>query len=160
MKWIECVPLLQILCIGGAFFAFNTMYQQLAISSGRSDIYMWCNIFQIVLQIALILLTCSRGIYFMVVAYTVFSILWLGVWQYQARRIIGIRLREVLADTMPFMLSAAAVMTATYFLTKPVGSIWILFPLRIAIAAALYLAIMKIANVEILNECLRFVRKK
>ena len=96
----------------------------------------------------------------MVVAYTVFSILWLGVWQYQARRIIGIRLREVLADTMPFMLSAAAVMAATYFLTKPVGSIWILFPLRIAIAAALYLAIMKIANMEILNECLRFVRKK
>lgn len=160
MKWIECVPLLQVLCIGGAFFAFNTMYQQLAISSGRSDIYMWCNIFQIALQIALILLTCSRGIYFMVVAYTVFSILWLGVWQYQARRIIGIRLRDVLADTMPFMLSAAAVMAATYFLTKPVGSIWILFPLRIAIAAALYLAIMKIANVEILNECLRFVKKK
>ena len=30
----------------------------------------------------------------------------------------------------------------------------------IAIAAALYLAIMKIANVEILNECLRFVKKK
>ncbi len=159
-KWAECIPMLQVLCIGGAFFAFNTMYQQLAISSGRSDIYMWCNIVQIVLQIALVLLSCSYGIFFMVIAYTVFSILWLGVWQYQAYRIIGIRLREVLADTMPFMLSAAVVMGITYFATSFINSIWILFPLRIAVAAILYLAIMKIANAEILNECIKFARKK
>lgn len=159
-KWAECIPMLQVLCIGGAFFAFNTMYQQLAISSGRSDIYMWCNIVQIVLQIALVLLSCSYGIFFMVIAYTVFSILWLGVWQYQAYRIIGIRLREVLADTMPFMLSAALVMGITYFATSFINSIWILFPLRIAVAAILYFAIMKIANAEILNECIKFARKK
>lgn len=159
-KWAECIPMLQVLCIGGAFFAFNTMYQQLAISSGRSDIYMWCNIVQIVLQIALVLLSCSYGIFFMVIAYTVFSILWLGVWQYQAYRIIGIRLREVLADTMPFMLSAAVVMGITYFATSFINSICILFPLRIAVAAILYFAIMKIANAEILNECIKFARKK
>ncbi len=159
-KWAECIPMLQVLCVGGAFFAFNTMYQQLAISSGRSDIYMWCNIVQIVLQIALVLLSCSHGIFFMVVAYTVFSVLWLGVWQWQAHRIIGLRLRDVLADTMPFMLAAAAVMAATYFITSAITSVWILFPLRIAIAATLYFAIMKAANAEILNECIRFARRK
>lgn len=159
-KWAECIPMLQVLCIGGAFFAFNTMYQQLAISSGRSDIYMWCNIVQIILQIALILVSCNYGIFTMVIAYTVFSILWLGVWQWQAHRIIGLRLRDALSDTMPFMLSAAAVMVATYFITLPISNLWLLFPLRIIIASALYFAIMKIANAEILNECIRFVRKK
>ena len=159
-KWAECIPMLQVLCIGGAFFAFNTMYQQLAISSGRSDIYMWCNIVQIILQIALILVSCNYGIFTMVIAYTVFSILWLGVWQWQAHRIIGLRLRDALSDTMPFMLSAAAVMVATYFITLPIRNLWLLFPLRIIIASALYFAIMKIANAEILNECIRFVRKK
>ena len=54
-KWIDSVPLLQILCVGGAFMPFYTMYQHLVISAGRSDIYMWCNIGQILLQIAIIL---------------------------------------------------------------------------------------------------------
>lgn len=159
-KWAECIPMLQVLCVGGAFFAFNTMYQQLIISSGRSDIYMWCNIAQIILQILLILISSSYGIFTMVIAYTVFSILWLGVWQWQAHRLIHLTPGEALADIMPFLLSAAAVMAATYFLTLPVRILWLLFPLRIVIAATLYFAVMKLANAEILNECIRFVRKK
>ena len=73
-KWIDSVPLLQILCVGGAFMPFYTMYQHLVISAGRSDIYMWCNIGQIILQIAIILAFHSFGIVTMVIAYTAFTI--------------------------------------------------------------------------------------
>lgn len=159
-KWQDCIPLLQVLCVGGAFFSFNTMYQQLAISCGRSDIYMWCNLSQIALQIVLILLTCRYGIYTMVVAYTIFTILWLGVWQWQAHRLIGLRLKEVAADILPFMAAAAAVMAATWFVTMAVSTYWILFLLRTAIAAVLYFIVMRAAHVEILDECIRFIRKK
>ena len=114
----------------------------------------------IVKKILLILLTCSYGIYVMVVAYTIFTVLWLAVWQWQAHRLIGIRIAEVLADTMPFMLSAAAVMAVTHFATRAIPNLALLLLSRIVIASLLYLAIMKIAKVEILNECLRFVRKK
>lgn len=159
-KWTDCIPLLQVLCIGGAFFSFNMMYQQLAISGGRSDIYMWCNIAQIVMQIVLVLLTSRYGIFMMVVSYTVFSILWIGVWQWQARRLIGLRLRETLADILPFMLSAAAVMVATYYATRFVGNLFLLLLLRIVVASVLYYAVMRLARVEILDECMRFVLKK
>ena len=80
--WIDSVPLLQTLCIGGAFLSFYTLYQHLIIASGRSDIYLWCNIGQIVIQIALILLFHSYGINTMVAIYTAFTILWLTVWQF------------------------------------------------------------------------------
>ena len=33
-EWLECVPLLQALCISGAFMPIHTMYQNLAISHG------------------------------------------------------------------------------------------------------------------------------
>lgn len=159
-KWLGCVPLLQVLCVGGAFFSFYTMYQQLAISRGRSDIYMWCNIIQILLQIVVVL-ACSRwGIYIMVVAYTVFTILWLGVWQWQAHRLIGLRWREVLADTMPFMLAAAVVMGCTYWLTSALADCYVLLPVRIVTAAVLYFAVMKLARVKILDECIGFFMKK
>ncbi len=159
-KWNECVPLLQVLCVGGAFFAFTTMYQQLTVSSGRSDIYMWCNIAQIILQIMLIIATSYFGIFTMVVTYTVFSILWLGVWQGVAHHLIGIKIKEVAADILPFMLSAAAVMTATYFITLPITQMWAILIVRIAVATFLYLVVMKILRIEILNECIGFIKKK
>ncbi len=159
-KWAECIPMLQILCVGGAFFAFNTMYQQLVISSGRSDVYMWCNIAQILLQIALVLVSCRYGIFAMVVVYTVFSVLWLGVWQWQAHRIIGIRFWDVVADIAPFMAAAAAVMCVTRLVTSFTSVSVILLPLRIAVAAVLYFAVLKAANAEILNECISFARRK
>ncbi len=159
-KWNECVPLLQVLCVGGAFFAFTTMYQQLTVSSGRSDIYMWCNIAQITLQIMLIIATSHFGIFTMVVAYTVFSILWLGVWQGVAHHLIGIKIKEVAADILPFMLSAAAVMAVSYFITLPITQMWAMLIVRIAVATFLYLVVMKILRIEILNECIGFIKKK
>lgn len=159
-KWNECVPLLQVLCVGGAFFAFTTMYQQLTVSSGRSDIYMWCNIAQIILQIMLIIATSHFGIFTMVVAYTVFSILWLGVWQGVAHHLIGIKIKEVAADILPFMLSATAVMAVTYFITLPITQMWAILIVRIAVATFLYLVVMKILRIEILNECIGFIKKK
>ena len=159
-SWIDSVPLLQTLCIGGAFLSFYTLYQHLIIASGRSDIYLWCNIGQIVIQIALILLFHSYGINTMVAIYTAFTILWLSVWQINARRLIGVTFHEVLSDTVPFMLSAVAVMAATYYVTSFIESPIILLPSRIVIASILYFALMKIAKVKILDECMAFIKKK
>lgn len=162
-KWLDSVPLLQILCIGGAFMPFYTMYQHLAISAGRSDIYMWCNIGQIILQIAIILAFHSLGIKAMVIAYTVFTIVWLGVWQIFARRLIGVRFRDALADTMPFFLASAGVMAVTYFITSlimPSASPFILLPVRIVIAGFLYFMVMKAARVKIMEECINYLSHK
>jgi teichuronic acid exporter len=159
-KWLDSVPLLQILCLGGAFFPFYTVYQNLMIGKGRSDIYMWCNIFQIIIQFALILVTYRFGIVTMVAVYSAFNVVWLLAWQHYAKRIIGVGLMSVLRDVAPFMLASAAVMAVTYFITMGIHSNVLLLILRVLIAGTLYFAVMKIANVEILNECLQFVKKK
>ena len=116
--WTDCIPLLQILCISGAFMPLFTLYQNLVISHGRSDVNMWLNIGQIALQLVIILLFYRQGIVMMVVAYTLFNIIWLAAWQPFARRIIGLRWLDLLRDTVPFMLIAAIVMLATYLLTN------------------------------------------
>ena len=167
-KWIDSVPLLQILCIGGAFMPFYTMYQHLVISAGRSDIYMWCNIGQIILQIAIIISFHSFGIVTMVIAYTAFTIAWLGVWHIFAKRLIGIRYRDLFKDIAPFMLASAGVMVVTHYLTTLlsnsiapyIATPYILLPLRIVIAATLYYGVMKLARVNIMDECISYVKRK
>ena len=159
-KWADAIPLLQILCVGGAFLPFYTLYQNLAITNRRSDLYMWCNIAQIVAQLAIVLLLSRYGIMVIVYAYTAFTIGWLLVWQLIARRLIGLRFWHLLLDTMPFMLAALAVMVATYFLTITIDSLPLLLISRIVLAALLYFAVMKAARVKILDECIRYFSKK
>lgn len=159
-KWLDSVVLLRILCFSGAFMPFYTLYQNLAISSGRSDIYMWLNIVQIVLQIGVILLFHPYGMTAMVVVYTAFFIMWLAVWQAYARKFIKLGFTDTLRDIMPFMIAAAATMGATFFITKNIGSYAVVLPLRIFIAVALYAGTMKLTKCEMFDECLAFLSRK
>ena len=159
-RWIDAVPLLQMLCIGGAFVPFYTLYQNVAISNGRSDIYMFCNIAQIVLQLVIIGFFYHLGINTMVMVYTLFTIAWLFVWQWTARRIIGLRFWEVIKDVMPTLCIALFVMATTYFVTLSLHHLLLLLICRILIAALLYAAIMKLLHVEMMDELLLFVKKR
>lgn len=159
-KWIGCIPLLQILCISGAFMPIYTLYQNLAISNGRSDIYLWCNFGQVILLIVLIIVGHSLGMTYLVTAYSIFAILWLLVWHFATRRISGIRILDIFKDTMPFFMTSIAVMGTTYLITMKIENVYLLIAIRIIIAATLYFAVMKLAHVVILDDCIKFVKQK
>ena len=159
-RWIDAVPLLQMLCIGGAFVPFYTLYQNIAISNGRSDFYMFCNIAQIVLRLVIIAFFYHLGINTMVMVYTLFTIAWLFAWQWVAHRIIGLRFWEVIKDVMPTLCIALLVMATTYFVTLPLHHLLLLLICRILIATLLYAAIMKVLHVEMMDELLLFIKKR
>lgn len=158
-KWMDSILLLQILCVSGAFLPFYTLYQNLMISRGKSDIYMWCTIALIVLQIGLMAGCYAKGIVFMVSVYTAVNILWLFVWQYFANREIGVRLFDVMLDICPYLLITLAVMVATYFLTMPVSNLVVLLLMRIVVAGLLYLLMMKLTGSRMLDECIGYFRR-
>lgn len=159
-KWAGCVPLLQVLCISGAFVPLYTMYQNLAMSQGRSDIFMWLNIGQIVLQILIVMLFYRFSMLIMVCAYSVFMILWLIPWHHFTCRLIRYRWTDAFKDIAPFALSAAFAMAVTYWATNMISHLYILIAIRFVLAAAIYYGIMKMAKVQILKECEQFIFKK
>jgi len=155
-QWESCVPLLRWLCLSGAFLPIYTLYQNLMISRGRSDIYLWCNVVQVVLQLGLVMAFARYGIEPMVQAYTVYNILFIGVWQFFLKRLTGIGFIQILGDVSPFLAVSALVMGATYLLTSSVEGAWLVLTCRIAVAAALYFMVMKLLRVRILDECMAF----
>lgn len=159
-RWAQCVPLMQVLCIGGAFMPLYALYQNLAISSGRSDIYMWCSIAQIALQIAVIILFHDYGIMGMVKAYTLFNILWLAAWHAFTSRLIRLHAIDVVLDVAPFAIIAAATMLAAWFCSQSVENMTLRLITKIAVAVVAYVGIMKLLRVEILEECINFIKKK
>ena len=159
-EWLECIPLLQVLCISGAFMPIHTMYQNLAISHGRSDIYMWLNIGQILLQIAVVYAFSDYGMFVMVSAYSAMMILWLLPWHFFAGRLIGYTWWNFFKDIVPFTLTALGTMAITYQATVMLTNIYLIFFVRCLLAAIIYYALMKLFKVQILAECEEFVLKK
>jgi O-antigen/teichoic acid export membrane protein len=159
-KWIDCVPLLRVLCIGGAFMPFYSLYKNLIISQGRADLNMWLNISQIVLQFILIFATYQQGILMVVYAYSILNVVWLLAWQFFAHRLIGLQLVHVLKDTLPFALISGAVMLVSYVATTQITNVYLLLALRIVMAAVLYVGVMKLLRVKIMDECIKFLSKK
>ncbi len=159
-KWKESALLLRILCVSGAFMPFYMLYQQFCISKGRSDIYLWCNVIQIILQIVIILFCARYGMTAMVAVYSLFTILWLVVWQIITKHLIGLRMRDVCRDILPILIAALGVMILTFFSTVFIANQWLLLGVRIVMAAALYVFLIRITDKEMWNEAVAFVKKK
>lgn len=85
-KWNGTIPLLKLLCISGAFVPITNLYQQLLISRGRSDLYMWGVITEGLLVLALLILTHSYGTIYMLKAYVCLYIGYMAVWHQLAQR--------------------------------------------------------------------------
>lgn len=158
-KWMPCVPILQILCVWGAFMPITTLCSNLLISKGKSDIYMWNTIAIGVIQIIAILIVYPLGIHMMIGVYSLLNILWLLIWHHFIRKEIGLSLYNTFKDILPFAGTAAIIMVTTYFITSSITSSILLLFSKLILATVGYLSIMKIANSEIQKEIFSYLFK-
>ena len=159
-QWTDSVPLLRMLCISGAFLPIHTLYQNLFISHGRSDTYMWCSVALVITQIVVVMVFATWGIEIMIAAYVVTLILWTGIWQVLTYRLIQLRFTDLLKDVCPFLLATIGCIGVAYYTTLFITNVIALILSRIIITSLLYMAIMKIAHVKIFKECILFIFKR
>ena len=155
-KWAFAASLLPILCVCGAFMPLSALLTDAVISHKRSDIYLWSTLVLGLLQIGLMVGLWQQGIRTMVIAYTLLNIIWVFVWHFFVRRLMGYGLLSFLKDIVPFALAAAGVMLVTYFATQAISVLWLKLLCRVAIATLLYYAVMRLAGAVILKEVIGF----
>ncbi len=159
-KWLPCVPVMQILCVGGAFMPISVLYSNLMNSIGRPHIYMWNTVALGIFQLLCVYFSYPYGLSVMLVVYTIINILWLLVWHYFARKHIGLSLLSTLKDVSPYFFISLAVMGITYAVASTVENIYISLVLKIVLAASLYLLLMWKLNSVVFRESLQYLFKK
>ena len=161
-RWAESGRILAMLCIHGAFFPLNTLYSNLTISRGHSGVNMACTIGQcLAVWTGLILLYINGyGMIHMVVYFIALNVLWLGIWQWWAKRLIGMKWRWAALDTMPFLFFTIGILGFTWWITLPIENLWCLMLSRMAIAALLYGGIMWISGAKIMRETIGYLLHK
>lgn len=161
-KWLPSARLMQMLCIAGAFMPIATLYFNIIISRGKSDVYMW----NVIAQGSVILLTIlainklGYGIETMVWAYVAITIMWIAVWNYFVWREIGFSIMQTLRDITPFLVVAALSMVVAYFVTRQIANIFLMLIAKVIVAAALYLGTMWLMGAKIMRECIGYLLKR
>ncbi len=161
-KWLPSALLMRILCVGGAFLPISTLYFNMLIARGKSNIYMWNIICQGLVMLASIIAIhyLAGNVRDMVIVYACILALWVLVWQYFVWREIGFRLLQAFKDILPFGFLAAATMITTYFLTDSIQNIYWLLISRILLAMVIYLAVLWILKAKILRESIIYIFKR
>lgn len=159
-KWSASAHILRVLCIGSAFTSVTSLYSNLIISKGKSNIYMWNTIVLGLVQVAVMLYCYPYGIPTMIKFYVGINIGWLLVWQYFVWREIHLSLFQALKDVLPFAIIAGGTMLATGYITQSITNIYFAFIAKIIIAAMLYIAIMWISGSITFKESLEYIYKK
>ncbi len=159
-KWAESAILLSMLSIYGAIWPLQTLYSQMTISQGRSNINMWCTICLSILILLGLVVLYPYGLFAMVIYFIALNVLWLFVWQYFAWRLIRLRLWDALRDVLPFLFISAAVMAFTWWATQPIQNTLLLLLSKVLLATLLYTGIMWASRARIMQESINFLRGK
>jgi O-antigen/teichoic acid export membrane protein len=159
-KWLPALPFLQLFCIWNSVYFLWTLYINLLLSHGKSNIFMKVTIFVGILQLLAIALTFRLGIFPMVIAYISVFFIGLLIWHYYTKKLIQLRLLYVIKDISPYLLTTLGAIFITWFLTKGISNLYLLLFAKIIIVAILYICVMKVFNSKIFMESYNFIKSK
>ncbi|GHT40883.1 lipopolysaccharide biosynthesis protein [Bacteroidia bacterium] len=159
-KWIESVPFLQLFCVWGAVSFLSTLYTNLVITHGKSNLYMYGTIITGLLQLAVVFLMYPFGIFPMVIAYLAMNFVSLLMWQYFVHTLVRLRFKDVLRDIFPYLGVTLVSFFVAWLCTRSITNLYVLISLKIVISGILYILILWCTNSVMLKESLAFLNKK
>jgi len=159
-KWVDSILLLQILCVAGAFIPVMYIFINLLLSLGNSSQYMWSTIALFVAILATVYLMYPFGITYMVLGISVINILWLFVWFVLVHKEIEYGFRHLLADLLPFGGITLLAIVAAHFLTGGISDLTWRLVAKIAVTAALFVALMWVSRSVTFRECVNILLKR
>jgi O-antigen/teichoic acid export membrane protein len=156
-KWLQSIPFLQLFCIWGAFAFLLNLFTNVVYTHGKSDIYMKITILTGLLQLVAVLCLYPLGLFWMVAAYIGVSFTALLLWQRYVYQLIGLKMRDILKDILPYFVITCICLFIAWFSTKNSQNIFGLLVSKIVISAFLYIFVMKISRSVIFKESMEFL---
>jgi len=157
-KWAQSAEIMTILCVWGAFYPVGKLYQKQLLSSSKSGILMFCVITNCLLQILTVVFTFKYGILMMAAFYVAVNILCIFLLHYFVRRINGVKITDILRNTLPFLIAVCTAIFFAYVISTWFSNVYIKLLTKIIVTAIVYFGILKIAKSEILAQSVGFLK--
>ena len=159
-KWATSIPLMQVLCISGAFSPFIILYYDLFNAVGRSDINLKMEIFKKIFFIIGILVCFKYSIMALMWLWVVYTLCSLIATMFLAHKYVNYTMGSFFFDIFPCLsisLVIAAISSLYYLVFQ---DRWLLLVTISGTFGLLYIIAARLFRLEMWHECLQLFKKK
>ena len=140
-QWLECVPMLQIICTYGMLYPLHALNLNMLQVQGRSDLFLKLEIIKKIVGIGPLLLGIFVNIYWMLAGTLVTSLISYYLNAYYSGPFLNYSIKEQVKDILPSFGVAVAMAVPVYAMSFIPLNPFILLPLQIVAGAIITIAI-------------------
>lgn len=113
-QWIECVPMLQLICIYGALYPLHAINLNMLQVKGRSDLFLRLEIVKKIIAVVPILMGVFLNIYLMLIGTIIFNFVSYYLNAFYSGSLLNYSFKEQVMDIMPSFLIALVMSILLY----------------------------------------------
>lgn len=140
-QWLECVPMLQIICTYGMLYPLHALNLNMLQVQGRSDLFLKLEIIKKLIGIGPLLLGIFVNIYLMLAGSLVTSLISYYLNAYYSGPYLNYGIKEQVKDILPSFGVAVAMAVPVYAISFIPFNPFILLPLQIVVGAVITIVI-------------------
>ena len=159
-KWMECVPLLQVLCIGCVFAPMTAINLNLLYVKGRSDISLKLDFIKKPLGIVILFASIPFGLWWMCVGKALYDFVAFAMNCYYTKKLLNYGFIEQLRSISPFIIYSIVMFVGILFFNSFFTSYWLMIICGILIGFSIYIGLSLLFKDSALQTCVYFVKNK
>lgn len=145
-QWIECVPMLQIICTYGMLYPLHALNLNMLQVQGRSDLFLKLEIIKKIIAIGPLLLGIFVDIYLMLVGSLVTSLIAYYLNAYYSGPFLNYSIKEQIKDILPSFGVAVTMALPVYAMNFIPMNHFILLPIQILIGSVITIGICEMVR--------------
>lgn len=150
-KWIDVVPVLQILCVGRIFSTISIATEQAICASGRSDLEFKQQVYKLILKILCVIVGFSWGILGIALADAISTLCSYFITNFFASKCKGFSIVGQFWELFPFVIASLVSSVLTYLVLQNINNMYAQLIFGLILFVVIYLGVIYMNNKEILE---------
>ena len=150
-KWLQAVPIMQLLCFSYALWPIHTINLQAINAIGRSDIFLKLEIIKKIIGIIALAISIPFGIQFMIIMKIIISIISSFINASPNKKLLNYSFKEQIKDILPSLILSTIMLIVTYSILFLRFNDMATLILQILVGSIVYFALAYVMKVESLT---------
>ena len=146
-QWLECVPMLQIICTYGMLYPLHALNLNMLQVQGRSDLFLKLEVIKKIIAVGPLLLGIFVDIYLMLAGSLLTSLISYYLNAYYSGPFLKYSIKEQVKDILPSFGVAMSMAVPVFAMSFIPMSPYIMLPLQIVVGSIITIAICEVTKI-------------
>lgn len=159
-KWIDCIPLMQILCFSLLLNSVTSINLDLLYVKGRSDLALRLEIIKKIIAITILFVSMFFGLKAMCLGQVIYSFIDFGLNTIYTKKILNYGLWPQLRSMAPYFLCAGAILAEGLLFSQFISASWLSLLISLIVCPTTYWLLVRISNLYAYQEAKELFAQK